>query len=86
MAEDQFPTEIADGPADDAADVTPSDTVDLGAVTRGLYVGVAGDVAVIMKDGGAVTFSGLAAGVAHPLRVSRVKATGTTATGIVALY
>jgi hypothetical protein len=75
-------------PARNAAAITPSDTVDLTSPTRGLYVGVSGDVVAIMADDGttSVTFTGLAAGVVHPLRVKRVKSTGTTATNIVALY
>jgi hypothetical protein len=73
-------------PAHHAAAVTPHDSTDI-AETRGLYVGVSGDVKVDMASGGsAVTFSALAAGYVHPLRVTRVYSTGTTATNIVALY
>jgi hypothetical protein len=64
--------------------ITPSDTTDVtGGILRGFYVGVAGDVAVIMADGSAVTWPALSAGVPHPIQVKRIKATGTTATGIV---
>ena len=67
--------------------MTPNDSTDLTAATRGLYVGVSGDVVVIMADdSAAVTITGLAAGVVHPLRVKRVKSTGTTASSIVAFY
>lgn len=65
--------------------VTPSDAAAI-EQTRGLYVGASGDVAVDMASGDTVTFAGLAAGIVHPLQVTRVYATGTTATGIVALY
>lgn len=68
-----------------AINVTPSDSTVL-AQTRGIYVGGAGNVAVTMADGTAVTFNALAVGVVHLLSVSQVKATGTTATNIVALY
>ena len=54
--------------------------------TKGLYVGVSGDVAVTMENGQDVTFVGLAAGIIHPISVIKVKATGTTATSIVAVY
>jgi len=75
-------------PARSAVAVTPSDSTDI-VPTRGLYVGGSGAVKVIMADdvaAGAVTFTALAAGIVHPLRVKRVYSTGTAATGIVALY
>lgn len=65
--------------------VTPSDATVLTA-TKGIYIGVAGDVAVTMADGTQVTFVGLAAGLIHPLSVTKVKATGTTATSVLAVY
>lgn len=68
-----------------AVAVTPSDSTTFNQ-TRGLYVGVAGNVAVTMADGTTITFNALTAGVVHPLSVKQVKATGTTATNIVALY
>jgi len=71
-------------PAGGAFAITPNDSTDLTRLTRGLYVGVGGNVAV--RIGGVdVTFSNLAAGVVHPLRVTRVLSTGTTATNIVGL-
>lgn len=70
-----------------AATVTPNDSTDLAkGRTKGVYVGTAGDLAVTMNDGTNVTFSGLAAGVVHYISVSRIKATGTTATNIIAIY
>lgn len=72
-------------PAEHAEAVTPSDSTDLVVVSRALYVGVTGDVAVVMASGAAVTFVGVAAGSLLPIRVSRVKATATTATSILAL-
>ena len=74
-------------PADHAFAITPTDGVDLSFVTRGLYVGTAGNVAVILKgDSSAVTFVGVPAGSVIPLRVSRVNSTNTTASDIVGLY
>lgn len=73
-------------PVAHATAITPHDDNDLTIVTRGLYVGGAGDVAVILHGGEAVTFTSLAAGVIHPLRVTRVKATGTTATAILGVW
>lgn len=71
------------------AAVTPSDTVDLDFIAEYLYVGsIAGGatVTVITAGGSTITFAGLAAGTFIPVRVSRVKATGTLATSIVALW
>jgi hypothetical protein len=87
-AVDTFPTTASgkDSSAEHAFAVTPSDSTDLAFVTRGLYVGVGGDVRVTMMSGDGATFVGLAGGMVHPLRVSRVFATNTTATSIVGLY
>jgi hypothetical protein len=70
----------------DAAAVTPSDGTDLTFVSKKLFVGGAGNLVVITAAGNTVTFTGVAAGTILPIRVSRVKATGTTATNIVAMY
>lgn len=65
--------------------VTPSDSTTF-APTRGVYVGVAGDVYVDgAKQGTNVKMTAAAAGE-HPWQVTRIYSTGTTATGIVALY
>jgi hypothetical protein len=74
------------GPASNAAAITPNDTTDLGTVCRGIYVGGAGDLAVITAGGDTVTLTAVAVGVVYPLRVSRVLATGTTATNLVAVW
>ena len=67
--------------------VTPDDDNDLpDGVTRGVYVGVAGDVTLISESGSTITLKNLAAGILHPIAVTRIEATGTTATDIVALY
>ncbi|MGH2538225.1 MAG: spike base protein, RCAP_Rcc01079 family [Candidatus Promineifilaceae bacterium] len=71
-------------PAAGAEAVTPSDSAVI-VPTRALYVGAAGDLRVELLDGSTVTFSGIAAGVLHPLQVRRVYSTGTTSTGIVAV-
>jgi hypothetical protein len=73
-------------PAKHAFAVAPADGADLAVVTRGLYVGTAGDVKVTTNGGDTVTFKNLAAGLIHPIRASRVFATGTTATDIVGVY
>lgn len=65
--------------------IIPSDTNDLVHVTRGLYVGFTGDVAVRMKSGELATFSNVQGGTTLALRIERIFATGTTATGLVGL-
>ncbi len=73
------------GPATHAAAVTPSDSVDLANFSRAIYVGGAGNLVVVMLSGEQVTFTGVQAGTILPIRVTRVRATSTTATAIVAL-
>jgi hypothetical protein len=75
-----------DFPADWAAAVTPSDTVDFDQRPRALYVGSSGNITVNMADGQAVTFANVPAGMILPVRPKRVLATGTTASNIVALF
>jgi hypothetical protein len=66
--------------------VTPNDATDLTAVTSALYVGFTGNVSLICSgDTNAVTFFNIAGGSILPLRVKRVRSTGTTASGIVGL-
>lgn len=74
-------------PAANAVAVTPNDSTDLTYVSRGIYCGTAGNLAVIMAGNGAtVTFVGLAAGSVLSVRASRVMATNTTITSIVNLF
>ena len=78
----------AGGPARRAAAVTPSDTVDLTAYAKALYVGAAGNVRVLTvggEDADATTFANHPVGWL-PVQVRRVLATGTTATQIVAAF
>lgn len=74
------------GPATILKSVVPSDTADLpDGASRSLYVTGAGALSVVDTVGNTVTLvSG--AGQYHPVRVARILASGTTATGIVALY
>ena len=66
--------------------VTPNDSTDLAVTSRGIYVGGAGNLAVILdNDTSAVTFIGVLAGSLLPIRARRVMATITTATSIVAV-
>lgn len=76
----------ANTPAAAAYSITPDDAVDLAVATRGLLLGAGGNVKVDMLSSGTITLIGLASGIVHPLRVKRVYANGTTATGIIGLY
>ena len=66
--------------------VTPSDSTDLPHETRAIYVGVSGDLSLLMVDGSAITLGGVIAGSLVPVRAMRVKATDTTADQLVGLY
>jgi hypothetical protein len=73
--------------AEDAVLVTPSDSTDLAkGYTKGIYLGVGGDLVVTLRSGATVTFTNLSAGVIHAISATRVKSTGTTASNILALY
>lgn len=84
------------GPVENGYAVTPSDSVDLTFTntdgntvtftTRGIYLGASGDLKVDLERGGTVTFTGLSAGVIHPVAAKRIYATGTTATSILGLF
>ena len=67
------------------AAITTSDSSTI-APTVGIYVGGAGNVKVDLVDGGTVTFSAVPVGTILPIQATRVYATGTTATLMVALY
>lgn len=73
------------GPATHAFPITPSDSASFGDVTRALYCGIAGDIAVVMQSGAVVTLANVAAGTLLPLRATRIAATGTTAGAIIGL-
>ena len=74
-------------PAATAEEITPNDSADItNGFTKGVWVGGTGDLRVIMiNDTAAVTFTNVQGGSLLPIRVKRVLATGTTATGIVAV-
>jgi hypothetical protein len=73
-------------PPENGAEIAPDDLAPLPHVTRALYVGGAGDVALRLMGGGEVVFRGLQAGSLIPLRADLVRRTGTTATGLVGLW
>jgi len=68
-----------------AAAVTPSDATDLPFTTRAIYVGGTGAITLTMEAGGDVVFSAVPVGTVLRVKATRIKATGTTATLMVAL-
>lgn len=75
------------GPASAAAAITPADS-DLDTTTCAVYVGVGGDLTVVMSRDGSTTtlFANVVAGTLLPIRCKQIRSTGTTASSIVALY
>ena len=74
-----------ESPATGAFSIIPHDSTPLNEITRALYIGSSGDVTVIMRSGQEVTFVSIQPGTVLPIRAALVKATGTTATGIVGM-
>jgi hypothetical protein len=78
-------TEGLSSPPSDMIAVTPDDSTDLTYVSRAINVATSGTVRVTTRWGTTASIS-VAAGIIFPIRVRRIWATGTTATGIVALF
>lgn len=73
-------------PAVSGSAVTPSDSTELNPPTRALWIGGAGNLAVLLADDTvAITLVGVAAGTLLPISVTKVLSTGTTATDIAEL-
>lgn len=68
-----------------ADEITPHDTNTV-EKTRGLYVGTGGDITVVNLQGNSVVFANVPDGTILPIRITAVKATGTTASDIVGLW
>ena len=74
-------------PASLAFVVTPSNSVNFTQGTcRALYVGSGGDIVAVLENGSAVTFANAQTGSVLPVECIRVNATGTAASGLIALY
>lgn len=83
MSHDPFAT-LTPGlqsPPTQIEEIVPDDLVDQTRATRAINVVAAGVVRMITVDGVQSDLF-IAAGIAFPVRASRVLATGTTATGI----
>lgn len=89
MAEDIYggaPPNLVQGPGAFYKAIVPSDAIPLENVTRYIYVGGAGNVAVRGQNGTAVTFTAPPVGSFLPIRATHVLATGTTATNLIAIW
>lgn len=54
--------------------------------SRGIWVGGAGDVSVVLQSGNTVVLKGVLAGSLLPVRATKVTSTNTTASNMVALF
>ena len=88
MEDQEMKADIASliAPARGADEITPNDDEVLHQTTRSIYVGEAGDVSVEMADGMTVVFQAVPAGTFLPIRIRRLRATGTTTNAIVGLW
>lgn len=73
-------------PAEGGYAITKSDTTVLEPPTRAVWVGGAGDLAVTYFDGSTDVIKSVPAGTLLAIRVTKVMATGTTASLISGLY
>jgi len=71
-------------PAEYALAVVTDTTFD--TTTRGVYVGGTGNLSVRFANGTDVVFINVQAGSVIPVRATRVNASGTTATNMVAMF
>jgi len=78
----------SDSPAKSSFSITPHATNEVGAyIPRFLYVGGAGTLAMrLANDTADVSYIGVQAGTTLRVRPSHIRASGTTATGLVGLY
>jgi len=80
-----FPATLT-SPATNAIEIIPDDLNPLDMVTRALYVGQTGDISVEMQSGQIVGFQNVQGGSILAIRTLKVRATGTTATGLIAMW
>lgn len=72
-------------PASSAREIVPDDNMDLPFRPRSIYVAYGGDLRVQL-DHGPVTFENLPSGALLPIRPTRVYASDTTCTGLIAIW
>ena len=73
-------------PSSNCFSIAPSDTQELSAVTKAIYVGEGGDITLRSAKGTAdVVFRNVPAGYVLDVRTSQIRETGTTASALVGL-
>lgn len=77
--------ETLESPLSGGFDITPSDSADLEATTRGITAQMGGTLRVTLKSG-AIVNTAVATGGMLPVRATRVHASGTTAVGLAGFY
>ena len=84
---DKFENHAAglESPAQHGFAITPHDSSPLVVATRALYVGTAGNIAAVLISGAELTFSNVPSGTLLPIRLAKVKASGTTASNLLGL-
>jgi hypothetical protein len=75
------------GPGSAHLAITPSNTVNFASKfpCRGIYVGVSGNITAVVNDV-AVLYTAVPQGIILPINATRVNATGTTASALVAIF
>lgn len=88
MPFDTFSTVIDSlvAPARNCFSITPNDTAILPSLPKAIYVGTGGNLVVRAVDGTAdVTFTNVANGTILDIRITSIRATGTTAANLIGL-
>ena len=78
-------SDMITSPAQDGVAITPSDSSNLAAPVRGIYIGVTGNVALTTLGGTSLTFVGCVAGTILPVCAIKVANTNTTATNLIGI-
>jgi hypothetical protein len=86
MADDRTPrrTQGVTQPAGAGESLSVSTSVS--SLTRGVWVGGAGNARFDLENGATLTFDGITAGTLLPIRVVRLRSLSTTATNIIGLW
>lgn len=88
MTPDKFDAAVDSviAPARNCFSITPGDSAVLSQLPKAIYVGTGGNVVVRAVDSGSdVTFVNVPNGTILDIRVTAVRATGTTATNLIGL-
>lgn len=83
-AQDDFAPRPGINSPDSGVPVTPSDTVGHGFLATCFWVGGTGNISLMNAAGAPVIYYGVPGGAYFTARSTRINATGTTATNIVA--